>query len=409
MHGWLEVSRATIVTFCALIFVPLVTWFKDAAVVVLALGVLAILLSQNALRLRDILSSVKTPSGMFAGVFVLWSLLSLLWAPSAPAMAWFKAYAAIALGFVLAVALSRISVGVIKHVSGAALMAVVTLLGLLLFERITNGFLVGLVRTSETTDQLLNVMNGGLVLLCCCSFSAAGLMRVRTQSWRYPALFIAAVLIVTASYRMDAVPVAVGAGLFSFLIVYRWGASSFVSLALLVGAGALAWPALSSYATAAELNVWFTEAIHPNWGYRITIWGRVSELIGQNPLIGCGFDSSRVVGETAGLLPDAAGRTSFLHPHNGMLQVWLELGFIGVLLFLATAAFSLRRILESSPKPVSLAVTAGTMTASATIWLLSFGIWQGWWLAVLGLTVSAVVLCFRLDDESSEAQASSAN
>ncbi|MDG2242272.1 MAG: O-antigen ligase family protein [Rhodospirillaceae bacterium] len=402
-------SRSTIVTFSALFFVPLVTWFKDAAVAVLALGVLASLLSHHTVLLKDVLSSVKTPAGMLACLFVLWSLLSLLWAPSDPALAWTKAFTAIALGFVLAVALSRVSAEAIERIAGAVLIAIATLLGLLLVERITNGFLVGLVRSSETTDQLLNAMNGGLVLLCCCSFSAAGLMRVKTKSWINPALFLASVILVTASYRMDAVPVAVGAGLISFLIVYRWGASSFVALAVLIGIGAVSWPTLSSFATASEFHVWFTETIHPNWGYRITIWSRVSEFIGQNPLIGYGFDSSRIVGGTAGLLPDPAGRTSFLHPHNGLLQVWLELGFIGVLLFLATAAFSLRRILESSPKPLSLAVAAGTMTASATIWLLSFGIWQGGWLAVLGLTVSNVVLCFRLDGESAEAQASSAS
>ena len=208
---------------------------------------------------------------------------------------------------------------------------------------------------------------------------------------------------------MDAVPVAVGAGLVSFILVMKWRVRPFVAIALLIGIGGVSWPTLASLATAADLHIWFAENVHPNWGYRITIWGRVSELISENFLIGYGFDSSRVVGHTAGLIPDAIGRTSFLHPHNGLMQIWLELGLIGVVLLLTTAVSVLRLTVQCSPRPLSLAVAAGTMSASATIWLLSFGVWQGWWLAVLGLTVSAVVLCFRLAGDGDQSQASSAS
>jgi O-antigen ligase len=163
-----------------------------------------------------------------------------------------------------------------------------------------------------------------------------------------------------------------------------------------IGLGALCWPVVAYLASEADFHIWFTENVHPNWGYRIAIWGRVSELISENVLIGYGFDASRFIGETAGLIPDAAGRTSFMHPHNGFLQIWLELGLVGVALFSATAILSVRQTVRRAPNRQALAVAAGTITASSVTWLLSFGIWQAWWLAALGLNVCAATLLFRL-------------
>ncbi|NKB43485.1 MAG: hypothetical protein GKS03_04320 [Alphaproteobacteria bacterium] len=402
-------SRTSITVLSALFFIPLAAWFKDAAVVALAFGVLACLFSSYAPRPKALLSFSKTPFGLFAVLFVLWSLLSLLWAPQFPGTAWLKAVLAIGLGAILATTVVRAPRESLLDLTNAIIFSALALLSVLLIERLSGGFFVGLARPNETTDQLFNVMNGGLVLLCCTSFSVAGLLRLKTETWRYPVLFLTSVLAITASYRMDAVPVAVGAGLVSFILVMKWRVRPFVAIALLIGIGGVSWPTLASLATAADLHIWFAENVHPNWGYRITIWGRVSELISENFLIGYGFDSSRVVGHTAGLIPDAIGRTSFLHPHNGLMQIWLELGLIGVVLLLTTAVSVLRLTVQCSPRPLSLAVAAGTMSASATIWLLSFGVWQGWWLAVLGLTVSAVVLCFRLAGDGDQSQASSAS
>lgn len=402
-------SRTSTLIVSALFFIPLVAWFKDATVVVLSLGVLASLLSSESPRPLDFLSFMKTPIGVSAGLLVLWSLLSILWAPHFPGTAWLKAFLAITLGTILASTLARASREALWRLAMATIAAIFVLLGLLIVERISGGFLVGLARPAETTAQLFNVMNGGLVLLCCTTFAVAGVLRLKTENWRYPLLFLMTVFAVTASYRMDAVPVAVGAGLLSFVLVLQWRVRAFVMIALLVGVGSAGWPVLASLATDAGLHIWFADIVHPNWGYRITIWNRVSELISENVLIGYGFDSSRVLGETAGLLPDATGRTSFLHPHNGMLQIWLELGLIGVGLFLFACATLLRLAVKCASSPLSLAVAAGTMTASATIWLLSYGIWQGWWLAALGLTVSAVVMCFRLDDGGEQLYESSAS
>ncbi len=377
-------------------FVPLVAWFKDATVVVLALSAMAAFLGRDTKRYDLIPATLRTNSGFIFCAIFIWTLASFMWAPHVSTMAWVKAVIVIGLAYVVCVGIEKTPRDKLAKLVMPIIYAVLGLLAVLLIERLTDGFLVGLVRDGQATDSLLNVMNGGLVLLSGLSFFVAALLHLKTQSWRIPALFLAAGLVLTATYRMDAVPVALAAGLLSSLLVLRWRTPAFFLVTSVIGLGALCWPVVAYLASEADFHIWFTENVHPNWGYRIAIWGRVSELISENILLGYGFDASRFIGEAAGLMPDAAGRTSFMHPHNGLLQIWLELGLIGVVLFLAAAILSVRQIARRAPNRQALAVAAGTITASSAIWLLSFGIWQGWWLAALGLNVCVVTLLFRV-------------
>lgn len=388
----------------ALVFVPLVAWFKDATVVVLALSAMAVLLGQGTKRGDLIPVTLRTNSGLVFCAILVWTLASFMWAPHLSATAWLKAFIVIGLALVVCGGVEQTSRDKLEQLVMPIIYATFGLLIVLLVERFTGGFLVGLVRDGQATDRLLNVMNGGLVLLSGLSFSVAALLYLKMQSWRIPALFLATALVLTVTYRMDAVPVALAAGFLSSLLVLRWRACAFFVVTSVIGLGALCWPVVAYLASEADFHIWFAENVHPNWGYRIAIWGRVSELISENVLIGYGFDASRFIGETAGLIPDATGRTSFMHPHNGFLQVWLELGLVGVALFSAAAILSVRQIVRRAPNRQALAVAAGTITASSVIWLLSFGIWQGWWLAALGLNVCVVTLLFRLMGDADRAR-----
>ena len=72
-----------------------------------------------------------------------------------------------------------------------------------------------------------------------------------------------------------------------------------------------------------------------------------------------------------------------LHPHNGPLQVWLELGAVGVLLVLGLLAAAWRATTRLE-RPLAAAAVAGTLVASSVPILVSFSLWNTWWLAALG-------------------------
>lgn len=82
-----------------------------------------------------------------------------------------------------------------------------------------------------------------------------------------------------------------------------------------------------------------------------------------------------------------------LHTHNQALQIWLELGSIGVLI-IATGGFWLIWSLGGRPRrdgPDEQPLAFGLVAAILAYDLLSFGAWQNWWIATQFISVLLLV------------------
>ena len=135
-------------------------------------------------------------------------------------------------------------------------------------------------------------------------------------------------------------------------------------------------------------------------GHRYYIWRFALEKARERPLIGWGFDTSRDVPgghENVGwgkeLMP--------LHPHNAVLQVWLELGVPGLLLLGAVVWLLLR------PPPEERRFINGGLLARTTLLVMllavmnaTFGFWQSWWVASLAMILAVTFLCEKRADQS---------
>jgi O-antigen ligase len=175
----------------------------------------------------------------------------------------------------------------------------------------------------------------------------------------------------------------------------------------LVGAGIataiLAMPLLATAIPTLPVDRLPITALH-----RMVIWDFAEARILERPVIGWGMEASRTIpggrdGPTAESLArlgvqDAARRQWFaqpnvqvlpLHPHNGALQVWLELGAIGALIA-AALAWALGLAAARSPCPPA---AAGALASAAVTAMLSFGAWQAWWIAAM---VTAAAGCAGL-------------
>jgi len=143
----------------------------------------------------------------------------------------------------------------------------------------------------------------------------------------------------------------------------------------------------------------------PSAVHRLVIWDFAAQRIAEKPLAGWGLEASRAMpGGRA--QPDAAtldrlnianpAQREFLalphvevmplHPHNGALQLWLELGGIGALI---GAALMLALGFAAS-RCAAPAVGAGMLASAAVTGMLSFGLWQAWWVASLLLAMVAL-------------------
>jgi O-antigen ligase len=140
----------------------------------------------------------------------------------------------------------------------------------------------------------------------------------------------------------------------------------------------------------------------PSAAHRLLIWDFVGDRIAERPWLGWGMEASRSIPGHGGN-PGPAMRERFgltgahaetwvpraellpLHPHNGPLQLRLELGLPGVLLAAALAwLLGLAAARSAAPAVATAMLAAGSVTA-----MLSFGAWQEWWVGAELLALAA--------------------
>ena len=171
-------------------------------------------------------------------------------------------------------------------------------------------------------------------------------------------------------------------------------------LALAVIAAPLAFSVVLS--TAPDVSRLPASAAH-----RVLIWDFTTNRIAERPVLGWGMEASRSLPgsqdpfDQATLrrfsLTQAEERGAFwqvaqrlpLHPHNGALHIWLETGVVGAVL-----AAGLLAALALAAGGLALAPAAlGALASGVVTGMLSFGIWQPWWIAsalLAAVTVSAL-------------------
>lgn len=146
--------------------------------------------------------------------------------------------------------------------------------------------------------------------------------------------------------------------------------------------------------------------------HRLVVWSFTSEQIYENFLFGKGIYSSRKIGETNkinlkqftydnnrdGIIDENEEGSLIsldyyysaipLHPHNTTLQVWLELGLVGVFLYGILFLSLWRRIIyEKNTTRLKVSLLSGTALSIFLINQSSFGLWQTWWLSTIALSI----------------------
>ena len=210
-----------------------------------------------------------------------------------------------------------------------------------------------------------NVAQGSFALALLWPVALAGGMRAGAPVWL--ALPMAAGTALLASHFLsDAPMLAVGLA----LVWPKSAPKAFgVGAALLIVAMPLVILAIRMAGMGQHLPV--------SWAQRVGYWNYALERIAEKPWTGWGLDASR-----------AFSPYIQLHPHNGPLQLWLELGLFGAMAAALVWVFAFRRMARDARSYVA----AGT-AASAAVYLffgaISFGVWQEWWLA-LGALVAVI-------------------
>ncbi|MBI3445271.1 MAG: O-antigen ligase family protein [Magnetospirillum sp.] len=143
--------------------------------------------------------------------------------------------------------------------------------------------------------------------------------------------------------------------------------------------------------------------------HRLAIWRFAGQRIAEHPVIGWGMNSSRVMPGAEdehlyqrtrpdGSLEQFRETNLPLHPHNVVVQWWLELGGIGAALGLAVVVALIRLGGRVKRPGWHRALAIGTVVGAMSMSMTAYGAWQSWWLAILAL--SAMILTLAGRDES---------
>jgi O-antigen ligase len=84
-----------------------------------------------------------------------------------------------------------------------------------------------------------------------------------------------------------------------------------------------------------------------------------------------------------------------LHPHDAALQVWLELGLPGAVLFAALLALFWLRLDRLPGSRFYLAAAGGALTAALAPLFAAYGVWQEWWIGTLALALFLTLVMAR--------------
>lgn len=255
-------------------------------------------------------------------------------------------------------------------------------------EILTNGLLNKTLRTlflepnplKPHRDDYLVDLNRGASVLSVISWAAICYLYSKEKLKYANILFIAILLTII---RLDSFSTVLGfiIGGIVFTIVFYKGKKLLKIFAILAVVGVFTFAGAAKIMDANELvgNVPVVPGAASN--IRLYIWDYAAEQAYKKPIFGWGFNSSRNYPVLESDYVDGGRSPLPLHPHNNTLQVWLELGAVGLVMFAAFLSLTLLRIAETSSGAYIMAIYTSLFVNYFVIGQTGYGIWQNWWVA----------------------------
>ena len=132
--------------------------------------------------------------------------------------------------------------------------------------------------------------------------------------------------------------------------------------------------------------------------HRRVIWSFSKQKVLERPLFGHGIFSSRGIGDQYKIInyENKILPAIPLHPHNNILQIWLELGAIGIILFYIFLCIFINKIYQI--KKINRQYAAFSLASLFQIFLIgqfSYGFWQTWWISIIFINILIYNILYR--------------
>jgi len=402
----LDASTGLILAVVAFLFLPLAVFSTNGFAPLL--GVTAVLVIAVACFRGLVPTGIGPVGSMLAASFV-YALASAWWAdhPIATLRLLPGLGATLLGGMVLVRVIEGMDEEARRLVRRALIIGGAVGYGLMAFELITNGILhrAGLqavgIQDLEGYQITMALKRGTTIAVLYTGPFGLALYR---EFGRRAALAGTALGLVIGALGLSATAITaglVGLAVFGFALLRGRATALALAAVLALGVAGSPWiPSLLPDPTRAHEKVAFlsNSSVH-----RMAIWGVAVRHIAERPVFGYGLNAARTLYPPGSAVPTSfytsdgtlAFETHFepipLHPHNGILQIWLELGVVGAAVLLGVLLLALRAIMARGPGPVEQAAALATFAATLMVYLVGFGAWQSWWLCGLFLLATWIL------------------
>lgn len=331
------------------------------------------------------------PGMCFIALFA-WCAMSNIWGETNTLLTLARLPMVVILAYLVVVAANNLNCDQRDTVCKIIVSTSLVLVAVLLIEGLSGASLHKLLRPEDAAPREgewvpyleLVAARGTAILAPLCFLVAPLISRFSGRAFLGVA-FIGLSLVSTAVLPMAASSLAIFVGAF-FALMARLSARAtlaifFAGLAI----GTLSSPWLVSELLPNPNSEKYDALFDRNEQQRVAIWSYVTELVFDKPILGHGFDSSRQIGSRGDTVAGTNWPALPLHPHNAALQVWLELGAVGIALAIGLMFFAWQALDRYRSQSRDIAPAVGCLAALSTLALISFGVWQFWWIATWGL------------------------
>ncbi len=135
--------------------------------------------------------------------------------------------------------------------------------------------------------------------------------------------------------------------------------------------------------------------------HRQAIWRFGASVVMDAPWFGHGINTSNFVAGAGTPIPEVGSTIMPSHPHNWILEVLIDTGFVGTATMVAALVMLLvtvTRAVENRAVPAALALFAAFWVSS----LVNFSIWSAWWQCTFAILLAIAAASGRNPQESAE-------
>jgi O-antigen ligase len=341
-------------------------------------------------------------AGLAFVLFAAWIAVTGFWSPTpGAAKLGFTVFAYALAGGALVFEASRADAARRNRMGVLFAGAVTIAAALLFFEGLTGGALRNLIPPADQSPERVKDMIAlarGVTFIAPLAFPAAAIILTLTRSRLLAAAPVALALLAATQYSVAANVIAMLFGIGAAAAALVRPRPAIIAIGALFIFSFLAAPLFiltpADAVTSGEVAV-----LEPSWAQRAHMWREAADrILSTCWLAGCGADYTRAWAEE-GVMISVPGSPipimeAPIHPHNVFLQVWLELGIVGLAAMLAAMWFGLKRLSMVEPERVAFAAIAGAAAASYISFMFEASLWQAWRLGVLALAAFGGALAY---------------